>query len=216
MTDYALPPTLSAVALAQLLVTRLCHDVANPVGAINNGIELLAEDESMRDAAMELIASSAAQAAARLQFYRYMFGMLKGEGIVDMREKKALIAQYYTGTKVEVEWRAHPATMAQLDCQILCNLVCLAGATLLRGGHLTIEIQTDSDMLHAIHITARGSHVKFDDEMHDALLGRCLAAPTPKTVHPYYTALLAAQQSGTIRVQHEEGTYYFHYRPANT
>jgi histidine phosphotransferase ChpT len=214
MTDYALPPTLSAVALAQLLVTRLCHDVANPIGAINNGMELLAEDASMREAAMELIASSATQAGARIQFYRYMFGMLKGEGIVDMRDKQALIAQYYTGSKVEVEWRGCPATMIQPECQILCNLLCLAGATLIRGGHLTIEVQAEGETLHAMHISARGSHVKFDEDMHDALLGRCLAAPTPKTVHPYYTALLAAEQGGSISVQHEEGAYYFHYRPA--
>jgi histidine phosphotransferase ChpT len=214
MTDYALPPTLSAVALAQLLVTRLCHDIANPIGAINNGMELIAEDASMYDAAMDLIASSAAQAGARIQFYRYMFGMLKSEGIVDMRDKQALIAQYYTGTKNEVEWHGCPATMAQLDCQILCNIVCLAGATLLRGGHLTIEVQIN--ILQALHISARGSHVKFDEEMSDALLGRCLAAPTPKTVHPYYTALLAAEQGGSITVQHEEGAYYFHYHPAQT
>ena len=46
--------------LAALLSARLCHDLAGPVGAVNNGAELLAEggSESMEDA-RELISNCA-------------------------------------------------------------------------------------------------------------------------------------------------------------
>ena len=34
---------MNAVDLASLLCSRLCHDLMSPVGALNNGIELLAD-----------------------------------------------------------------------------------------------------------------------------------------------------------------------------
>ncbi|EAB6718228.1 histidine phosphotransferase, partial [Salmonella enterica subsp. enterica] len=33
--------SLSAPDLAALLCSRICHDIISPVGAINNGLELL-------------------------------------------------------------------------------------------------------------------------------------------------------------------------------
>jgi histidine phosphotransferase ChpT len=67
---------LDALDLGALLCSRVCHDVISPVGAIVNGLEVLAEekDESMREFAHDLIRKSATQASARLQFARLAFG----------------------------------------------------------------------------------------------------------------------------------------------
>ncbi|MBA4354798.1 MAG: histidine phosphotransferase, partial [Novosphingobium sp.] len=35
--------TASPIDLASLLCSRLCHDLLSPVGALSNGLELLAE-----------------------------------------------------------------------------------------------------------------------------------------------------------------------------
>ena len=42
--------TLSAPDLAALLCSRVCHDIISPVGAINNGLELLDEGGADEDA----------------------------------------------------------------------------------------------------------------------------------------------------------------------
>ena len=204
----------SAIALSQLLVTKLCHDVANPIGAINNGMELLEEDDSMREAAMELIGSSAQQAGARIQFYRYIFGMLKGEGIVDMRDKKALIEGFYKGSKVEVVWTACPDTMTQPECQILCNLLCIAGASLVRGGVVTIETRLrESGAVASFSLSAAGTHLKLDDDMKEALLQHGKHTPSAKSVQAYYTALLVDEQGGKVSLNMQENTYLFQYQP---
>jgi hypothetical protein len=65
--------TLTATDLAALLCSRVCHDVISPVGAINNGLELLDEGGADEDA-MHLIRTSARNASARLQFARIAFG----------------------------------------------------------------------------------------------------------------------------------------------
>jgi hypothetical protein len=36
--------TIASLDLASLLCSRLCHDLLSPVGALSNGLELLAEE----------------------------------------------------------------------------------------------------------------------------------------------------------------------------
>ena len=43
-------PAISAMDLAALLCSRVCHDVISPVGAIANGLELLDEGGDLNDA----------------------------------------------------------------------------------------------------------------------------------------------------------------------
>ena len=35
------------IRVLELLASRLCHDLVGPVGAVNNGLELLVEDDEM-------------------------------------------------------------------------------------------------------------------------------------------------------------------------
>mgnify|MGYP003297353533 CR=1 FL=1 len=47
--------------LASMLCSRLCHDLLSPVGALTNGLELLADerDPDMRQRCFELLEQSA-------------------------------------------------------------------------------------------------------------------------------------------------------------
>ena len=49
--------TTDPLELASLLCSRLCHDMLSPVGALSNGLELLAEerDPEMRQRCFELL-----------------------------------------------------------------------------------------------------------------------------------------------------------------
>ena len=81
--------TLSAVDLAALLCSRVCHDIISPVGAINNGLELLDEGGADEDA-MKLIRTSARNASARLQFARIAFGAAGSAGmLIDTRRRRS-------------------------------------------------------------------------------------------------------------------------------
>ena len=85
---------MDAIELSSLLCSRLCHDLLSPVGALNNGIELLADeqDPEMRERCMELLADSARASANKLKFFRLAFGAAGGFGdSVDPREAKAAI-----------------------------------------------------------------------------------------------------------------------------
>src|SRR5215470_19568661 len=72
--DSAVP-----MRVLELLTARLCHELSAPIAAINNGVELLADDDSdpgpnFSHEAATLIGDSARRAASRLQFYRFAYG----------------------------------------------------------------------------------------------------------------------------------------------
>src|SRR5919112_2102102 len=90
---------------ASLLCSRLCHDLLSPVGALNNGIELLADehDPEMRARCLELLSESARASANKLKFFRLAFGAAGGFGDeIDTREAKAALEGLY-GVEKRIE-----------------------------------------------------------------------------------------------------------------
>src|SRR6188508_1792327 len=85
----------SSTDLAALLCSRLCHDLLSPIGALSNGLELLADekDPEMRARCFELLEQSAKISADKLKFFRLAFGAAGGFGEeVDTEEAHAVIA----------------------------------------------------------------------------------------------------------------------------
>jgi len=131
--------------LTALMSSKLCHDIIGPVGAVNNGIELL-QDESnadMRDQAVALISQSAGEAAARLQFYRLAFGLASGMGAdVSLRDARTLCRTHMSYGKVELDWpddAGGAENMSKDGIKVLCNLATISASALPRGGKLTIS-----------------------------------------------------------------------------
>ncbi|RWL92157.1 MAG: histidine phosphotransferase, partial [Mesorhizobium sp.] len=103
--------TLSAPDLAALLCSRVCHDIISPVGAINNGLELLDEGGADEDA-MKLIRQSAKNASARLQFARIAFGAAGSAGMmIDTGDAEAVAIAFLKNEKPELVWNGSRALL---------------------------------------------------------------------------------------------------------
>jgi histidine phosphotransferase ChpT len=86
-----------------LLCARLCHELSGSIAAVNNGLELLAdEDRVFADDAAELIGFSARQAAARLQFYRFAYGFSDG-GVTSAAQPRDLAQRLFDGSRITCE-----------------------------------------------------------------------------------------------------------------
>src|ERR1700735_3589316 len=92
--------------LAELLCTRLCHDLTGPIGAIANGAEFLNGEDGakMQDMAVELINTSAAQAVSRLQFYRRAYGRINDDGEANLDSLRKIVSDFFAGGKVIIDW----------------------------------------------------------------------------------------------------------------
>jgi histidine phosphotransferase ChpT len=69
--------------LAALVSSRICHDLISPIGAINNGLELLnMSGASPVGPEMQLICDNVKSASARIRFFRIAFGAASDDPVV--------------------------------------------------------------------------------------------------------------------------------------
>ena len=135
--------------IAELLCSRICHELVAGVAAINNGVELISEiDPSMFDEAMTLIGSSAKQASARVQYYRMAYGFAGHDALSSMAAVGQLISQLVeTEDRYGVELPENAASIP-LEAgrgKLLLNLTVLGMECLPRGG----SVAPDSTVLSA-------------------------------------------------------------------
>jgi histidine phosphotransferase ChpT len=169
---------MSNIDFASLLCSRLCHDLVSPIGALTNGVELLADetDPAMRAQCMDLLADSARQSANRLKFFRLAFGAGGGYGMeVDVREIKAAIEGLFSPDKVKLEWLVPAATLPKSAVKLLLNLALLAGESLLRGGTLSLAAESAGGQIE-IGVKADGPRTLLSEDLRLALQGQLPAA----------------------------------------
>jgi len=157
--------------MAELLCTRLCHDLTGPIGAVNNGAEFLAEEGfNMQNQAVELIVSSAFSAVSRLQFYRLAYGNVKDGGEASLADKQKMAVDYFAGSKITLDWPdtqtdASGVSVSLKMARLIYNLLIMASATLIRGGVISVRISIGADGNKHVHVGAKGTHVKWEAEV---------------------------------------------------
>ena len=164
----------SDIDLASLLCSRLCHDLLSPVGAMNNGLELLADetDPEMQKRCMDLLTESARSAADKLKFFRLAFGAAGGFGsAVDPADARAVITPLVTGSgRTTLEWGVPAEFMPKRAVKILLNLSFIANEALVRGGVLSIAAENRGGEQEIV-ISARGPKIVIDNAVREALSG---------------------------------------------
>jgi histidine phosphotransferase ChpT len=177
----------------ELLNARLCHELVSPVGAINNGVELLDEEDPdfVRDA-IQLIGQSARKASQRLQFYRFAYGTTSSGSGAAAAGGRDLAAGLLEGGKVRCDWLSEAATLP-IDWQRLaCNMLVLGAEALPRGGSVTVRPLREG--ASGIEVEAQGDVVNLTPEMRGALEKQTpVDELTSRTIQPFFTALLAGQ-----------------------
>ena len=96
-----------SATLAALVGSRLCHDLISPIGAIQNGLELIAlsgADQSSPE--MTLIQDSCASAAARIRFFRVAYGAAGEAQMMSRREIAGILSGVTNGGRLTAEWSA--------------------------------------------------------------------------------------------------------------
>ncbi|TMV92876.1 histidine phosphotransferase [Thioclava sp. BHET1] len=97
--------SLDDESLAALLGSRLCHDLISPLGAIGNGVELLALSGQQLGPEMELIAQSVEAANARVKFFRVAFGQAGHEQRLGHAEISGLLDGMFAQGRITVDWQ---------------------------------------------------------------------------------------------------------------
>lgn len=195
---------MNAVDLASLLCSRLCHDLMSPVGALNNGIELLADehDPDMREKCLELLADSARASANKLKFFRLAFGAAGGFGEdIDTSEAHAALAGVFGAERrIELGWIVAGEKLPKGAVKLLLNVALLAGDALVRGGRLDVGAENNDDAIELV-IRGEGPRILLDPALRDTLAkGSSDGAVEPRAAGAWLAHSLAAEAGGTIRL----------------
>jgi histidine phosphotransferase ChpT len=166
--------TNPSLDLASLLCSRLCHDMLSPVGALSNGLELLADekDPEMRQRCLELLEQSAKISTDKLKFFRLAFGAAGGFGdMVPVAEARALVdALIGNNERITVKWALVSDALPKAAVKTLLNFALIGSDALVRGG--TLEIGAEMrDGASEIVVRASGARIAFDADIGGALDG---------------------------------------------
>jgi len=185
--------TMTELDFAALLVSRVCHDLVSPVGAVVNGLEVLEDerDAAMRADALKLVASSADQAAARLQFARIAFGAAGSAGAeLDLNEVGRTVTGMTLGGKVQIDWQAAHVNWPKDWAKLLMNATLLATDALPRGGAVVVETSTDASA-PGFSIRASGQNARMLEEVEKAVRGEPSGPLDGRSIQAYLTHKLA-------------------------
>lgn len=189
--------------VAELMASRLCHDLVGPVGAVGNGLELLSDDEfGMADDAMQLTVNSARQASAILQFFRLAYGMAGARVGSDYSQLRDLTAALLEPSKTKLNWSTveAPAGIPDGAGKAVMNVIALAHEALPRGGTLSVDISGGEGKYEMV-VTAAGQDAHLRPE---SLAGLDTAADigelSPRGVHSYFTCMIAKRLGSELEI----------------
>jgi histidine phosphotransferase ChpT len=194
---------VNAVDLASLLCSRLCHDLMSPVGALNNGIELLGDetDPEMREKCLELLADSARATANKLKFFRLAFGAGGGFGEeIDTSEAQAALEGLFGAEgKVQLGWVVESEKLPKGAVKLLLNLALLAGDALVRGGRLDVGAERAGGGIE-LAVRAEGPRILLDPVLRETLASGGGDTVEPRAAGAWLAHSLAAEGGGSLRL----------------
>src|SRR5437764_13638481 len=194
---------MDAVELASLLCSRLCHELMSPVGALNNGIELLADgtDPEMREKCLELLADSARASANKLKFFRLAFGAAGGFGEeIDTHEAQAALEGLFGAERrIELGWVVKDDKLPKTAVKVLLNLALIAGDALVRGGRLDVGAERAGAGIE-LAVRAEGPRILLDPVLRETLANGPSGPVEPRAAAAWLAHNLISDAGGSIQL----------------
>jgi len=201
--------------VAQLLSSRICHDLVGPIGAINTGLELIAEGLDDDGAAKGLTVKSASEANRRLAFYRSAFGygsntIASAGWNAALEDARNLSEGFLKSSKVQLEWQEVPLDLKDQAppsaIKIILNLVLMAYESLPRGGKVCLSFAMLKEGF-GVGLTFAGEGASLREDLIKALEKNKeleIDALSARNVHAYLAQCLAIELGSFI--EYSEGS----------
>jgi histidine phosphotransferase ChpT len=206
---------LKATDLAAMLCSRVCHDLINPVGAIGNGLEVLADPSqgAMAEGAQELIANSAKHARAKLEFARLAYGASSTAGTdLDTRECERVAKLLFEIEKADLDWQVPLILLPKHKAKLLMNMMLIASGAVPRGGTVTVKVEGPAGA-ESFHISSKGPRVLMPQGVEDLVAGTPKEGVDARGIQPFYTGILARMTNMNAQLKLENDTFTFSATP---
>ena len=211
---------LKATDLAAMLCSRVCHDLINPVGAIGNGLEVLADPSqaAMADGAQELIVNATKQARAKLEFARLAYGASSTAGVdFSTRECERVAQLYFEIEKAELDWQVPMVMVPKHKAKLLMNMLLIAAMAVPRGGVVTAKIEGAAGA-EVFKLTSKSDPEKRQKTLMPSgaeglLSGSPEGGVDARGIQPFYTGILARMTEMELKIGIENDVFEFSATP---
>jgi histidine phosphotransferase ChpT len=142
-TSHRLPASASQIddaqspVLAELIGSRICHDLISPIGAIGNGVELLMMEGASKSPEMALIAESVANANARIRFFRVGLGISSSDQRIARTEVLSILSDLTRGGRLSIDWQG-PSDLSRAEVKLAFLGIMVLETAMAFGGRITV------------------------------------------------------------------------------
>ncbi len=188
--------------VVRLLHSRVLHDLAGPIGAIANGLELARDTGSALDAdAMQLVGLSVKDLAERLRFFRVAFGMAPG-AVKTVKEARELLRPAILGPRNKVVWPEADGNdawpLGEEHLKLLLNIVVLGCEMLPRGGDVEVFVEPHAPAASLV-VLAKGQGARVEQATLNAIFATLdISELTTRNVQAYFAARMAEALGGQL------------------
>lgn len=184
-------------ALELIVGSRICHDLASPLGAIANGLELLTLSGLGESPELALVEDSLRGAKAALDVSRIAFGRTAPGESVTAPALHEIAAGYYAGKpRLTLEWHLTGA-LSRAHAQIVLLACLCAEQAVANGGNLAVGGDAQG-----ARITARATPPTPDLALWDGVTGKApLPDPDPRQAQFHMLRYCLAAQGIALSTQ---------------
>jgi histidine phosphotransferase ChpT len=137
---------LEALVLAEILTTRLCHDLSGQVNALTGAVEELQEGSAPDPEALGLANEAGTALVQRLRLARAAWGVASGPmSVEECRRLADCIPR--RGVRLDLDGMSGAASFAPSAARLTLNVLMLAAECLPGGGVIEVHGQPELDLL---------------------------------------------------------------------
>ena len=177
--------------ITENIISRLCHELAGPIGVVSNGIELANEiGGDIASEAMSMANISAVDLVSRIKFYRIAYGIIT-INFKDFTEFYNIANEFLYSKNTKLLW-AVPEDNVKLSAaeyKLILNMIALVNMAIIKDGEIKVDIKNNNFNISALggdFASIKNLVTGIDENISSELL-------TPHNIHGYWTAHLARQ-----------------------
>ena len=191
------------IAFMQSMCSRICHDLAAPLGALSLAVEMLEDGGKTDDnGTFDLLSDTVKDACLRLDLFRFLVGFSAVSHRPSLNQIKVLLKNYTLKKKIQLHWMDEEEREG-IYARLLLSLVLIAVESLPRGGEITIWPSRITGQSIEKIIRAQGVPCLLKKDYITALEDP-EASVSSETSVIFYLKYLASQFGQTVQVEFQK------------
>lgn len=148
---------------AEILASKICHDLAGSIGAVHNGIEMLRDYDPNDPEMLEFIERNTEELIAKLRFYRFIYGHISADHKIKTAEVGVLINDYFKNSKIKIKNFTNeffPEELNLMEARLICILCFIIEKTLISDGNIKFHMD---NLANNLEIIGEGSRIRIPE-----------------------------------------------------